>query len=729
MNYPEVSLPAFREGASLGQYRLIEQVGRGGEADVWSAWDAQHNRLVAFKMMFKRETDPVGESANREFLREAHLIARLQHPYIVPLYDYGEQSSFRYLVMRFMVGGSMLDLLRSGPLSPQEVARLAIPIAQSLDFIHANSIVHRDLKPGNVLLDSRKAPYLADFGLARELILDDTLPIHTAKGTLLYMSPEQWLAQPIAAQSDLFSLGILLFEMLTGQLPFAGQVILAIQQRQEGQTIPDPALINPALPSGIHDILRRLTSDQLTERPANATEPVGQLIDLLNVAPPVEIAAQQVADAHKLLYAALQTWTPETLFYPLSATEFALVASFWADMIDPPRRANRLILYGAFVYRWLAERLPAISIDQCWGKASADERREVSLIFLQQTPNGDPVLMRILTLIQTLSVDQALPEATEERLIALARLNLPTVSTTALDVLVRWNNPSTPVWRECDTAFDALLAELATAPEPLATAAIQAIIRVRSTGALRRIIAVPDRQLALHLLSEGWLAAHSLPPGLPWHLYLEAVLRIGKRQLFHRPIMQLVVNYTLTATACCLALCLFIYVTYRSPDFLNAHRVLNAMAQGLFFGIQIGLGGFVTQSIAGRLKVLSIIGRIFLGILIGGLITIWSFVNLHILHYDLPPTGSLIALGGFIFVTGFALGGVVDQFVLRALLVSGGVLLALLITWGVSLQTGSDPLLYFEHNTPAITLILSIMVSMVIGFVSQLHPYKERGKK
>jgi hypothetical protein len=314
-------------------------------------------------------------------------------------------------------------------------------------------------------------------------------------------------------------------------------------------------------------------------------------------------------------------------------------------------------------------------------------------------------------------------------LIALARLNIPPVSTTALDVLVRWNIPLASVWREYDTAFDALLAELTTAPDPLATAAIQAIIRVRSTGALHRIIAVPDRQLVLHLLSEGWLTAHSLPPGLPWHLYLEAVVRIGRRQMFRRPIMQLVVNYGLAAAGVCLALSLFIYLTYRSPDFLSAQRVLNALAQGLFFGIQIGFGSFVTQSIAGRLKVLSGIGRIFLGMLVGGLITIWSFVNLHILHYDLPPTNGLIVLGGFIFVAGFALGGVVDQFVLRALLVSSGVLLALLITWGLSLQTGDEPLLYFEYNTPAITMIISIMVSIIIGFVSQLHPYKEQDKK
>src|SRR5262245_24108380 len=160
------SLQQYSEGSILGHYQFLERIGHGGEADVWSAWDNRGKRVVALKLIATTKDSGI---SSLQFNREAHLIARLEHSNIVPLYDFGELSSLRFLVMRYMVNGSLLNLLRGGPLSLPMFARIAPLIATALDFIHSNSIVHRDLKPGNILLDSRHLPFLTDFGLARQL--------------------------------------------------------------------------------------------------------------------------------------------------------------------------------------------------------------------------------------------------------------------------------------------------------------------------------------------------------------------------------------------------------------------------------------------------------------------------------------------------------------------------------------------------------------------------------
>src|SRR5262245_58407671 len=182
------TLQVLQEGAMLSRYTLLELIGRGGQADVWSAWDPASECVVAIKLIHSLDTSV---TASRQFTREAHLVARLRHPYIVPLYDYGELLTMRYLVMRYMVGASLLGLMRKGPLPPAQIARLALTIAHALDFIHERSIVHRDLKPANILLDSRADAYLSDFGIAREFGETSTLTMNTPEGTLPYMSPEQ----------------------------------------------------------------------------------------------------------------------------------------------------------------------------------------------------------------------------------------------------------------------------------------------------------------------------------------------------------------------------------------------------------------------------------------------------------------------------------------------------------------------------------------------------------
>src|SRR5215207_1791355 len=150
-------------GVEFGQYRVIEHIGRGGMADVWSARDKRLNRTVAIKTIVRdlsQEMDPI-----RMFEQEAQVIAALEHPQILPIYEFGDYENQLYIVMRYVTGGSLENIVEEGPLPLDQVVRLGRAIAQALDYAHENQVVHLDLKPSNILLDSHESPYLADFGL------------------------------------------------------------------------------------------------------------------------------------------------------------------------------------------------------------------------------------------------------------------------------------------------------------------------------------------------------------------------------------------------------------------------------------------------------------------------------------------------------------------------------------------------------------------------------------
>ncbi|HQE17153.1 MAG TPA: serine/threonine-protein kinase, partial [Aggregatilineales bacterium] len=219
----------------MEDFVLLEELGRGGEAAVWSGWDQTRQRVVAVKLIPTAGTQPALISA--DFERQVHLIASFSHPNILPLYRFGTSSEFYYFTMRYATGGSVTDLLRQGPLTVQHTLCLAADIVSALDYLHSQRIVHRDLKPSNILLDAEGRAYLTDFGLARRLT-EDTLPLHTGRGTTFYASPEQHSRGGLTPRSDIYSLGILLYEMLTGTLP---------ERSDEGEITADPRSVRSRL--------------------------------------------------------------------------------------------------------------------------------------------------------------------------------------------------------------------------------------------------------------------------------------------------------------------------------------------------------------------------------------------------------------------------------------------------------------------------------------------------
>jgi serine/threonine protein kinase len=244
-------------GRTIGQYHLIEPLGAGGMASIYRARRTADNREVAIKIL------PIHLAANetlrQRFMREARMASRLQHPYILPVYDFGEDDSVPYIVMKLIDGGTLADLIRyKGPLPIRVVARVLTQVADALDHAHDQGVIHRDIKPENILFESNGHAYLGDFGIAR---------IHEATGeltgqggflgTAAYASPEQCRGEELTSASDIYSLGIVLYEMLTGTQPFEGSTPLAVMHQQISEPPPNPLKYRPELPVEITDVIRK----------------------------------------------------------------------------------------------------------------------------------------------------------------------------------------------------------------------------------------------------------------------------------------------------------------------------------------------------------------------------------------------------------------------------------------------------------------------------------------
>jgi len=236
-------------GEVIGDYELIALLGRGGMGVVWRARQRRLNREVALKMIPAGEF--AGPEAIRRFHNEAEAVAHLEHPHIVPIYEIGEASRRHYFSMKLVVGQSLAERLRQPPpLDLHAALGIIIKVAHAVHFAHQRGVLHRDLKPGNILLDAHDEPHVADFGLARRLEADSQLTVSGAiLGSPAYMAPEQaaGLPEQITTAADIYSLGAILFELLTGRPPFLGATALETLRRAAEQEPPRPRALNPAL--------------------------------------------------------------------------------------------------------------------------------------------------------------------------------------------------------------------------------------------------------------------------------------------------------------------------------------------------------------------------------------------------------------------------------------------------------------------------------------------------
>lgn len=254
----------------IGHYEIKSELGRGGMATVYLGYDERFDRDVAVKVLPAEFLhDP---QFSVRFHREARVIAALEHPAIVPVYDVGEADGLPYFVMRYMHGGSLADLLAKGELSLKEAARIFSIIAPALDDAHAKGIIHRDLKPANILFDHRNQPYLSDFGIAK--ISDSQLDVTGSAiiGTPAYISPEQAQGKEIDGRSDIYALGAILYRMLTGVRPYEGDTPMSMVVKHITDPVPDILKDRPNLPSGVGTFIYRAMAKAPDDRFQSAAE-------------------------------------------------------------------------------------------------------------------------------------------------------------------------------------------------------------------------------------------------------------------------------------------------------------------------------------------------------------------------------------------------------------------------------------------------------------------------
>ncbi len=262
------------------RYRLDAQVGTGGMSTVYRAFDQTLERQVAIKLMHRQIADDPDQLVR--FRREARAVAQLSHPYIVTVIDAGEEDGRPYIVFEYVDGETLKERIRrEGPLPVDEAVAYAIEIARALGYAHVRNIVHRDVKPQNVLLDEEGSAKITDFGIARTLDEQGLTADGRVLGTTDYVSPEQALGHQVDGQSDLYSLGIVLFEMLTGDVPFKGENQIAVAMKHVREPMPDVQALRPAVSATLAAVLDRATAKELTQRFANDTELVSDLEDAL----------------------------------------------------------------------------------------------------------------------------------------------------------------------------------------------------------------------------------------------------------------------------------------------------------------------------------------------------------------------------------------------------------------------------------------------------------------
>ncbi|MCL4302732.1 MAG: protein kinase [Anaerolineae bacterium] len=265
---PEEIGQADLSGRAIRGYQLGERIGSGGFGAVYRATQATISREVAVKIILPHYADH--PDFIRRFEAEAQLVARLEHPHIVPLYDYWREPGVAYLVMRWLRGGSLETRLKDGPLPLDAVTPMLSQIGTALHAAHQAGVIHRDLKPANILLDPEQNAYLADFGVAKDLTLTGYTQDGAIVGSPAYFSPEQINAEPIKPQADIYCLGIMLYELLTGQKPFPGPTPLAYIQQHLSESLPSLADHNPTLPPALDDVLAHATAKNPTDRYADA---------------------------------------------------------------------------------------------------------------------------------------------------------------------------------------------------------------------------------------------------------------------------------------------------------------------------------------------------------------------------------------------------------------------------------------------------------------------------
>ncbi len=317
-----------------GRYRVLSRLGSGGMADVYLAQDQLLGREVAVKVLHHHFAED--QEFVERFKREASSAAALSHPNIVGIFDRGEWNGTYYIAMEYVAGRSLKAIVReAGPLEPAVAIDTVIQILRAARFAHRRGVIHRDLKPHNVILDDEGRARVTDFGIARAGASDMTLT-GSIMGTAQYLSPEQAQGYAVSAASDIYSVGVILYELLTGVVPFEGETAVAIAFKQVSATPRPPSELNPALPPSLDAVVLRALAKDPIERYADDDELIAAL-QIERAALPDQGAS---VDGH---YAAEQPYEPPTGI--MLAAPAAYLEEYPPGEDEQRRRRNKRLLW------------------------------------------------------------------------------------------------------------------------------------------------------------------------------------------------------------------------------------------------------------------------------------------------------------------------------------------------------------------------------------------------
>ena len=341
-------------GQDIGRYRIIEPLGQGGMAMVYRGFDTRLECDVAVKFIRMEQLPPVEvEKALKRFEREAKEVARLTHPNIVKVTDYGEYNGTPYLVMPYLSGGSLKELAGK-PMPYEQAARLLAPVGRALEYAHEKNLIHRDIKPGNILLTDRGQPLVADFGIAKILDVESGHTLtstNVAIGTPEYMAPEQWFNQ-VSAQSDIYSLGVVFYELVTGRRPYTADTPAAIFLKQSNDPLPRPRSFVDGLPEEVEKVLYKALAKKPEERYASMGDFASALEGLVTATKPAQSQPELGELATEVLrpgeYPAAAAAPTPVAPAPRQASQAEIPVSL-APVIRPERTGrggSKLLLFG-----------------------------------------------------------------------------------------------------------------------------------------------------------------------------------------------------------------------------------------------------------------------------------------------------------------------------------------------------------------------------------------------
>ncbi len=255
----------FAVGESVGPYKIVEYIGQGGMATIFKAHQTSLDRFVALKVIHPALKED--QAFLNRLNREASIIAKLNHPNIVTVYDYSHFEGVPFLVLRFIDGKTLKAILQQQKLSTQQILKIIRPVADALAYAHSRGVLHRDVKPSNILIDNEGHVYLTDFGLARITHSSESTSSQDMMiGSPHYLSPEQAKSEPVDARTDIYSLGILLYEMFTGQVPFSAETPYGTILAQINNPPPAPRLLNSKIPAAVEQVLLKALAKDPKQR-------------------------------------------------------------------------------------------------------------------------------------------------------------------------------------------------------------------------------------------------------------------------------------------------------------------------------------------------------------------------------------------------------------------------------------------------------------------------------